>query len=174
MTARVDRWRSRIVRHADVDPATLTANPRNWRLHPQHQKTALAAVLDDVGWVSEVIVNERTGLVVDGHLRLTLALERHEEAVPVRYVDLDEREEALVLASLDPIAALADSDADALQRLIEELGEQDGAVADVLAGIAEEHGIDPPDFDPVSLEEQARLDQRAPVTCPKCGEEFRP
>jgi len=31
-----------------------------------------------------------------------------------------------------------------------------------------------PDFRPVSADEQPRLDQRSPVTCPECGAEFIP
>ncbi len=169
-----DRWRSRIVGHAEVPPSDLTANPRNWREHPKAQRDALAGVLDSVGWVGEIVVNKRTGLVVDGHLRLTLAVERAEPSVPIKYIDVSEDEEALILATLDPIAAMAETDAGALERLIEELGEQDGMVADLLDAIAEEHGIDPPHFAPVDVDEQSRLDTRAPVTCPNCGEEFRP
>lgn len=33
---------------------------------------------------------------------------------------------------------------------------------------------DVPDFAPVGADEQPRLDQKAPVTCPHCGEEFIP
>ena len=29
-----------------------------------------------------------------------------------------------------------------------------------------------PDFDPVSMEEQPRLDMKTPIECPKCGHEF--
>ncbi len=54
-------WRSRIVGHAEVPPTELTANPRNWRKHPKAQQDALADVLDRVGWVQDVIVNQRTG-----------------------------------------------------------------------------------------------------------------
>jgi len=31
-----------------------------------------------------------------------------------------------------------------------------------------------PDFQPVGEDEQARLDQKSPVTCPECGHEFVP
>ena len=31
-----------------------------------------------------------------------------------------------------------------------------------------------PDFEPVSEEEQSRLDEKKPITCPECGHEFRP
>jgi hypothetical protein len=31
-----------------------------------------------------------------------------------------------------------------------------------------------PDFQPVGVDEQGRLDQKKPVTCPECGHEFTP
>jgi len=31
-----------------------------------------------------------------------------------------------------------------------------------------------PDFQPVGIDEQGRLDQKKPVTCPECGHEFTP
>lgn len=83
-------WRNRIVGHAEVPPAELVPNPRNWRTHPPEQQRALAGALTEVGWVGEVLVNRTTGRVVDGHLRIDLALERHEPAVPVTYVELTE------------------------------------------------------------------------------------
>lgn len=69
-------WRNRIVGHADVPPAELVPNPRNWRSHPLEQQRALAGALAEVGWVAEVLVNRTTGHVVDGHLRIELALAR--------------------------------------------------------------------------------------------------
>ncbi|MCY7417624.1 MAG: hypothetical protein LH650_03855, partial [Chloroflexi bacterium] len=50
-----------------------------------------------MGWVQEVVVNNRTGYLVDGHLRAQLAISRDEATIPVVYVDLSEEEEALVL-----------------------------------------------------------------------------
>ena len=111
-------WRNRIVGHADVAPAELVPNPRNWRSHPQEQQRALAGALGEVGWVAEVLVNRTTDHVVDGHLRIELALARHEPIVPVTYVELSEDEERLVLASLDPLAAMATAEKDALEALL--------------------------------------------------------
>jgi hypothetical protein len=89
------KWRNRIVGHGTVDAATLLANPRNYRLHPENQQQALSGVLDQVGWVQSIIVNQRSGFVVDGHMRAALAISRG-ESVPVTYVDLSEAEEALI------------------------------------------------------------------------------
>ena len=84
----------RIVGHADVPPADLVPNPRNWRTHPPEQQRALAGALGEVGWVAEVLVNRTTRNVVDGHLRIELALARDEPTVPVTYVELSDAEEA--------------------------------------------------------------------------------
>ncbi|HKD00663.1 MAG TPA: DNA methyltransferase, partial [Methylomirabilota bacterium] len=130
------RWRSRIVGYGEADPRSLAANPANWRTHPEHQRAALNGVLDQVGWVAEVLVNQRSGFVVDGHLRVAAAIARHEQSVPVRYVDLEPDEERLVLATLDPISALANSDADQLVALLEDLHPADDAVAQLLRELA--------------------------------------
>jgi hypothetical protein len=98
-------WRNRIVGSGEEAPDQLLANPANRRIHPKAQQDALAGALDAVGWVQQVLVNRRTGFVVDGHARVALALSRGEATVPVLYVDLAPEEEALVLATLDPIGA---------------------------------------------------------------------
>src|SRR3972149_521978 len=100
-------WGNRIVGAGEEAPDQLLANPGNWRLHPRNQQAALAGALDTVGWVQQVMVNRRTGFVVDGHARVALAISRNEPSVPVLYVDLSPDEEALVLATLDPLSAMA-------------------------------------------------------------------
>lgn len=109
------------------------ANPLNWRIHPDFQQQALSGVLDEVGWIDEVTVNQRTGRVVDGHLRVTLALRVGEdEPVPYRSVDLSEEEEAEVLATKDPIAALAGSDPDQFAEVLERFNTGDAALQQML------------------------------------------
>ena len=103
-------WRNRIVRDGYEAPDQLLANPMNWRVHPLHQQEKLEGVLSEVGWIQRVIVNEATGHVIDGHARVGLAISRGEPLVPVLYVDLTLEEERLVLATLDPIGALAGTD----------------------------------------------------------------
>lgn len=109
---------NRITRHADVDPAKLVANPDNWRIHPENQRQALSGVLGTVGFVQSVIVNERTGRLIDGHLRVELAVKERAATVPVAYVDLTEEEERLVLSSLDPLGSLAVTDEEKLSGLM--------------------------------------------------------
>jgi hypothetical protein len=134
-------WRNRIVGHAEVAPTELVPNPANWRTHPPEQQRALAGALGEVGWVAQILVNRTTGHIVDGHLRVELALARDEATVPVTYVELTEEEERLVLASLDPLAAMAEAEKDALAALLAGLSSEDAALAQMLADLADRNGI---------------------------------
>jgi hypothetical protein len=135
-------WRNRIVGHADVPPADLVPNPRNWRAHPPEQQRALAGALAEVGWVAEVLVNRTSGNVVDGHLRIELALAQSEPIIPVTYVELSEGEERLVLASLDPLAAMATAEQEQLAALLAGLEPDDDALRVLLDDLAREYQLD--------------------------------
>jgi hypothetical protein len=128
-------WQSRITGSGVEKASTLRANPLNYRRHPAHQHAALRDMLNEVGWVQNVIVNTRTGHVVDGHLRVELAMTQGDEDVPVLYVDLEEREERLVLAAMDPIAALAESDGGVLAQLLDGLQFDGDALAGMLTDL---------------------------------------
>jgi len=129
-------WENRIVGHGEEDPEQLLANPMNWRIHPRWQRAALRAVLEDVGVVSEVIVNTTTGHLLDGHLRVDLAIEDGQATIPVKYVQLTEDEEQEVLATLDPIGAMATADKDKLGDLMALLADREGAVKEALEQVA--------------------------------------
>lgn len=149
-------WRNRIVDSGTEAPESLAANPANWRVHPQHQKAALAGALDTVGWVQQVLVNRRSGYVVDGHARVALALARKEPSVPVLYVDLAPDEERLVLATLDPIGALAGHAEERLGALLADVSVDDAglrALLDTLAAVAPRLGLSDPDDVPDLSEE---------------------
>lgn len=126
-------WENRIVGHGEMPAAQFLANPANWRVHPQFQKEALAGVLDSVGWIDEVTINRQTGRIVDGHLRVTLALSQGDMTpVPYREIDVSPEHEALILATKDPIAALATTDDQQLLELVGELQVDDPALAQML------------------------------------------
>ena len=119
-------WENRIIGTGTEAPDQLLANPMNWRIHPRNQQQALGSVLDEVGWVQNIIVNKRTGHVVDGHMRVAVAISNEAAEVPVVYVDLDEREEKLILASLDPIGSMAVTDSEMMTELLSDLQDQGG------------------------------------------------
>ena len=53
-------WKSRIVGSGEEAPDQLLANP-NWRIHPKAQRAALRDPLGSVGFVAQVLVNQRHG-----------------------------------------------------------------------------------------------------------------
>jgi hypothetical protein len=142
------QWRSRIIGAAEIDPTTITPNPANARRHPPRQRRVLRALLDQVGVVQDVIINQRTGYLIDGHLRVEVALETGQPTIPVKYVDLTEEEEALALATFDPIGALAYLDIEAMTELAEAIGPVSDEIDDLLAELTPEkpsYDYEPPE-----------------------------
>lgn len=129
-------YRNRIVDQGLERVDNLLANPKNWRVHPFSQQEALAGVLAQVGWVQTIIVNQRTGCMIDGHLRAILADRAGMTDVPVTYVDLSEEEEAIILATFDPLGALAGRDDEKLKELLAECKATDSRVGKLLDGLA--------------------------------------
>ena len=144
-------WRNRIVGYGEEDADQLLANPFNWRIHTSQQQRAMAGVLAEIGWVQTAIVNRVTGHIVDGHMRASLALKEGAK-VPITYVDLTEEEERIVLATYDPIGAMAVADAEKGRELLEGLRPRDEAVREALQQLAMAAGTIQharPDFDDV-------------------------
>ena len=134
-------WKNRIVGNAEVAPGELIANDRNFREHPRAQKAALAGAIEEIGFLRSLTVNQRSGRIIDGHLRLELALDKGEPTIPVEYVDLSEEEEAMALATIDPIAAMAMTNKGALEALLQDAQVRDAGLRDMLADLAQKNGL---------------------------------
>jgi hypothetical protein len=134
-------WRNRIVGYSEEEPDQLLANPSNWRIHPAAQQNALSGVLKEVGLVQNVVANRTTGHLVDGHLRVMLAMRENQPVVPVTWVELSEEEEHLILAALDPLAAMATADAGALDALLSSVQSSEAGVQNMLAQLAARSGL---------------------------------
>jgi len=102
-----------------AEAGSLADNPRNWRRHGKAQRQALAAVMGDVGWAGALLYNETTRRLIDGHCRKAAVDPR--TLVPVLVGRWSEEQERTVLASLDPLGAMAGADAEALERLLAEV-----------------------------------------------------
>lgn len=135
-------WKNKIVGHADIDPTQLLANPHNFRIHPKFQQEALRGVINDVGFIRSVTVSKNSGYVLDGHLRVLLALRDNIPLIPVEYVDLTEAEEAEALLTIDPIAAIAGSDKDKIETLLHQVNTDDEYVMKLLTETASDAGLD--------------------------------
>lgn len=135
------KWNNRIIGHEDVPLSDILFNPRNWRIHPMNQQNALMGVLQEVGVVQNIIINKRTGNLVDGHLRCQLADRNGEKTVSAVIVDLSEEEEALVLSTLDPLSAMAITDKQKLDELFADIQSENDNVNKLIADISEKEGM---------------------------------
>jgi DNA modification methylase len=112
--------RDRVVELRRVRAGELLENPKNWRRHPAGQARALRSLLERVGYAGALLARETgAGLeLIDGHLR---AATTPDEVVPVLILDVDQAEADLLLASLDPLGGLAETDEEALRALLEQV-----------------------------------------------------
>lgn len=169
--------RDRIKALRRVRASELKPSPRNWRTHPQTQQDALRGVLAEIGYADALLARELPDgslELVDGHLRAEIT---PDQEVPVLVLDLTEEEAAVVLATLDPLAALAEANQQALGELLASIETGSDALQAMLNGLAAEHGIDltewtpPPGADGKEFDESVADDVEM-IACPKCGHEF--
>jgi hypothetical protein len=172
--APVPTWQNRIIGSGWELPDQLVANPRNYRIHTLAQQEAVEGSLDTLGWIIRVTLNKPTGFVLNGHLRVALALRRQErtgipEPVPVDYVDLTPDEEAQALASVDPMSAMAGTDAALLRALVAEVKTENADVRTYLDGLLA--GLDAAPETPAAPEDFTSYDEDLATEheCPKCG-----
>lgn len=129
-------WEDRIVGSNHVPVSELLAHPMNFRIHGAIQQSIVGTSIDEIGWVRHILVNSRTGFVVDGHLRVTLAYRKGGDTlVPVDYVELSDAEEAYVLSMLDETVGLAYRNETKREDLFEKL-QGTNRLTQVLAEIA--------------------------------------
>jgi DNA modification methylase len=108
--------RNRVKELRSVKASELLPHPENWRQHPPAQRRAIEAVLGEIGYADAILARETPdGLqILDGHLR---AETTPDTEVPVLVVDLDDDEARKLLLTLDPLAAMAQADAEAFKTL---------------------------------------------------------
>jgi len=130
------RNRIRELRH--VRAGDLRPHPKNRRKHPEAQQNARRGILAEVGYVDALIVRELPDgslQIVDGHLRAETTPDAH---VPVLVVDLNDEEAEKVLATFDPLAAMAEPDEAQLTQLLQGIETDSEALAALLDELAKE------------------------------------
>lgn len=129
------QYRVRITGYGVANVDELLANPLNWRVHPGEQRDLLDTVMRDYGVVQNIIVNTRTGHVVDGHLRVKIAMQKGVPTLPVTYIDISEQEEKAILAAFDTIGSMAVRDDDMYGVLLADIATFDVPLAKSLASV---------------------------------------
>lgn len=130
------------VKREMVDVDQLLANPYNWRIHTEMQQQSLAGLVDDIGFMGAVEVNINSGHMLDGHLRVILALRSGWKQLPTDYYDLTDEEEYKYLLSKDWVASMAASDRQKLDELLHQVQSDDERVQEMMAEIAEKDGLE--------------------------------
>ena len=128
-------FRDRIIELRRVPARELIPNPKNWRRHPERQAAALRGVLEEVGYADALLARETPEglMLIDGHLR---AETTPEQPVPVLVLDVDEAEADKLLATLDPLAGMAEMDKMAFKNLAVTINTESTDVRELLNGMA--------------------------------------
>ena len=160
--------RDRIKELRRVPASELIPHANNWRRHPQAQRDALSGILAEVGFADAVLVRETPdGLtLVDGHLRADVM---QDELVPVLVLDITEEEADKILLTLDPLAAMADTDTEALLALLEQTTVHSAAVDEMLQDLV--NGNMPPMPELGDVIDESIADDISICNCPTCGNE---
>ena len=134
--------RDRVTELRRVRAGSLLPSPKNWRRHPKAQADALRGLLSEIGYADALLARETPEglMLIDGHLR---AETTPDAVVPVLVLDVTEAEADKLLLSLDPLAAMAEGDADALRTLLAQVETDSDAVQRMLDGLAKEYGAQP-------------------------------
>jgi hypothetical protein len=110
--------RNRIKGHRRVRAGDLVPHEWNFRLHPELQKLALQALYREVGFARSLLAYELPDgrlKLLDGHLRRDLDPDME---VDVEVLDVDDEEARKLLLSIDPLAALAETQEQLHDRLL--------------------------------------------------------
>ncbi len=128
--------RDRIRELRRVPARDLSPNPKNWRSHPPAQQDALRGLLAELGYCDATLARELadgTLQLIDGHLRCETTPDME---VPVLVLDVTEAEADKLLATLDPLASLAQANRNALTSLLASVDTDSAAVRALLADLA--------------------------------------
>ena len=177
------------------------AQARRWDANPKrHDLDALVRSIETHGFGDPPKLDSTLGALVYGNGR-TEALERMRQAgkepprgigvtengdwaVPVIFgVDAESRAAAVAFAidhnnltmlggGLGVEDLLQVWDEEGLQRVLGEVPDA-GALLASLDAADLDALLQGPGFEPVSADDQSRLDEKAPIVCPSCGEEIR-
>ena len=116
----------------------LSPNVKNWRRHPKWQYDGMKAVLESVGYAGALIAYENNGqlILIDGHLRQEMT---PNEEVPVLILDVNEQEADILLATYDPLTAMASEEGVILRQLLDSINTEGDEINTLLQDINEKY-----------------------------------
>lgn len=120
----------------------LAPNPLNWRRHPEAQANALRGMLAEIGFAGAALAREMADgslQLIDGHLRTETV--GPDVEIPVLVLDVNAEEASKILATFDPLGAMAETDAEMLKQLLDEVEFESPDVSAMLDGVSEAAGV---------------------------------
>ena len=165
------------MKHAKLNIVTkrvdeLVSHPLNPRFHPASQIDKIVDWLSKVGYYKSIVVQKNTNYILAGHGVLAGLKADDYELVDVSEVDQPDKWAKALLAWDNKSGELSSWDEVNLIALEAELVEMDVKMESMGFELGELG--DAADFQPTNGLEQPRLDQKAPIQCPECGNEFVP
>ncbi len=155
--------RDRVRELRRIRAGDLVPNPKNWRRHGAAQASALEGILAEIGYADALLVRELDDgrlMLIDGHLR---AETTPDIEVPVLLLDVDQEEADKLLATLDPMAAMAQTDAERFKALLATVQTASPAVEDLLrhtAGNAIWSELHPQSEPPAQIDKAGELQKK--------------
>lgn len=137
--------RNRVIEHRRVRLGDLKPHPLNWRTHPKEQADALRGMLAEVGFAGTPLTQllpDGTLRLIDGHLRSETTPDL---MVDVAVTDLNDEEAKKLLATFDPLGAMAEANTEHLDELLQGVATESAAVQAMLDALARDNGLKAPD-----------------------------
>ena len=152
----------------------LTEAPVNPMIHLERNLDAIRRSLLRFEQVSPLVIRAANSEVIAGNARLRVMRELGWEECECVVLDIDEREAKALAVAMNKTGQLAEWDMQVTTDILRDLQAVDFDLLDTGFDVGEIAGrLAPvPDFTPVPEDEQPRLDEKKPVTCPECGHEF--
>lgn len=153
---------------------TLIPYARNSRTHSDAQVAQIAASIKEFGFTNPVLIDKDGGIIA-GHGRVMAARKLKMADVPcIRLEHLTDTQKRAYIIADNKLALNSGWDAETLQVELLALNDDDFKM--------ELLGFDPnelnlamglgADFLPGTEDDQGKLDEKSPITCPSCGHEF--
>lgn len=163
---------------AREQPAAVWLRPDElvpWERNPRVNAAVVAKVADSIqrfGFSSPIVARAQDHRIIAGHTRWKAALQLGLDGVPVRLMELPERDAELLALADNRLNELAQWDMPELQRILSEYDLADVAVAGWSSEDLEKMAAA---FLPTAEDLQGQLDQIQGhlLTCPSCGHEFK-
>jgi ParB-like chromosome segregation protein Spo0J len=160
---------------------SISQDPANLRKHGERNIDAIVASLRKFGQQHPIVIDSK-GIILSGNGRYMAAVKLGWSDIKVVESSLTGSAATAYAIADNRTAELAEWDTTALAETLRALqseefdtaaaGYSDGEIDALVEGLGSE--LLTPDFQPGSIDDQGRLDEKAKTECPGCGHVFTP